>query len=156
MLSLEPAQNEQQFEELLQIIYHQQSAYLHPVLDLIELTWEQFGNYFRSNGTAYRIYRAENLLGLCWVAERLNILDLLGLIIKPEYQGQGVGTQALAWLEEHHPASIQAIELQVHASNPRAKALYERLGYQVIAFSESSCFYTMQKALKPGKAGLSE
>jgi ribosomal protein S18 acetylase RimI-like enzyme len=148
MLSLEPAQNEQQFEELLEMIYHQKTAYLDPVLDLIELTWDQFGNYFRSNGTAYRICRPGNLLGLCWVTERLDILELLGLIIKPEYQGQGIGAQALAWLEEHCPASIQAIELQVHASNPRAQALYERLGYQVIAYSESSCFYTMQKKLK--------
>jgi ribosomal protein S18 acetylase RimI-like enzyme len=148
MLSLEPAQNEQQFEELLQIIYNQQTAYLNPVLDLIELTWEQFGAYFRATGTAYRIWRAGNLLGLCWVAEHLNTLDLLGLIVKTEYQGQGIGTQALTWLEEHRPDSIRAIELQVHASNPRARSLYERLGYQVITYSESSCFYTMRKELQ--------
>jgi ribosomal protein S18 acetylase RimI-like enzyme len=153
MLSLEPARNEQQFEEMLELIYHQQTAYLNPVLDLIELTWEQFGTYFRSTGTAYRICRAGNLLGVCWVVERQNILDLLGLIVKPEYQGQGIGTLALAWLERHGPTAIRAIELQVHASNPRAKALYERLGYEVLSYSESTCFYTMQKKLPPEKAG---
>jgi ribosomal protein S18 acetylase RimI-like enzyme len=153
MLSLEPAQNEQQFEELLEMIYHQQTNYLNPILDLIELTWEQFGAYFRDTGTAYRICRTGNLLGLCWVVKRQDILDLLGLIVKPEYQGQGIGAQALAWLEKNYPAPIQAIELQVHASNPRAKALYERLGYQVLNYSEGNCFYTMRKLLQPEKPG---
>jgi ribosomal protein S18 acetylase RimI-like enzyme len=153
MLTLEPAQNEQQFEELLLMIYNQQTAYLNPVLDLIELTWEQFGAYFRDTGTAYRICRTGNLLGVCWVLKRQDILDLLGLIVKPEYQGQGIGTQALAWLEKNYPAPIQAIELQVHVSNTRAKALYERLGYRVLSYSESTCFYTMRKVLRIEKAG---
>ena len=143
MLSMEPAHTEQQFDELLEIIYHQTTTYLNPVLDLIELTWDQFGEYFRSTGTAFRICQEGKLVGLCWVEERQGVLMLLGLIVKPAYQRQGIGTLALDWLQNHCTREIAAIELQVHRSNPRAKALYERMGYREKIFDPDSGFYTL-------------
>ena len=145
MFALVPAKTDQHYAALLELIYHQKTAYLEPLLDLIELTWEQFGSYFRSTGTAYSICRDKEILGVCWVKERGEILELIGLIVKPEFQGQGLGTQVLSWLDEHCSEGIQAIELQVHASNPRAKALYERMGYIEIYYEPVSCFYTLRK-----------
>ncbi len=145
MINMEPAHTDQQFEELLEMVYHQKTTYLNPILDLIELTWEQFGSYFRSTGTIYRICQSGSLLGLCWVATSQNIMQLLGLIVKPEHQGQGIGTQALEWLESNRPEAIRGIELLVHISNPRAKTLYQRRGYQETAFNRESGFYTMRK-----------
>jgi GNAT superfamily N-acetyltransferase len=145
MLTLEPARTDQHYEALLELVYHQRSAYLDPLLDLVELTWEQFGRYFRATGTAYRICLDSDLVGLCWVEERQEVLFLLGLIVNSERQGLGLGTQSLAWLERHCPASVWAIELQVHASNPRARTLYERMGYRVIEFDSGSGFYRMRK-----------
>jgi ribosomal protein S18 acetylase RimI-like enzyme len=147
MLTLEPARTDQHYEALLELVYHQRSAYLDPLLDLIELTWEQFGNYFRSTGIAYRICLDGELAGMCWVEERQEILFLLGLVVKLERQGLGLGTQALAWLERNSPVTVRAIELQVHASNQRARALYERTGYLVIDFDSSSGFYRLQKPI---------
>lgn len=85
------------------------------------------------------------LVGMCWVDEQPEILFLLGLVVKSERQGLGLGTQALIWLERNCPEAVQAIELQVHGSNPRARALYERMGYQVILFDPGSQFYLMRK-----------
>ena len=148
MLTLEPARTDQHYEALLELVYHQRSAYLDPLLDLIELTWEQFGQYFRSTGTVYRIFLDDGLVGMCWVEERQEILYLLGLVVKTERQGTGVGTQALVWLEQNCAATVQAIALQVHTSNPRARALYERMGYRVIDFDPASGFYQMQKRVR--------
>lgn len=148
MLSFEPATTDQHYEALLQLIYNQKTAYLEPMLDLIELTQEQFGRYFRTTGTAYRISLDKKLAGLCWVEIRECSLILLGLIIKPEYQGQGIGSRALTWLEAHCPAECKACQLEVHCSNPRAKALYERMGYQETHYDAQSGFYTLEKRLE--------
>jgi ribosomal protein S18 acetylase RimI-like enzyme len=145
MLTLVPARTDQHYEALLELVYHQRSAYLDPLLDLIELTWEQFGNYFRSTGIAYQIILDGKLVGVCWVEERQEVLFLLGLVVKPEQQGLGLGTQALVWLEQNCQASIRAIELQVHDSNPRARKLYERMGYRVVELDRDSGFYLMEK-----------
>lgn len=147
MVVIIPAQSEQQYDALLELIYNQKSAYLEPVLDLIELTWEQFGHYFRRTGTAFCIYQAGKLIGLCWIKCENRLLKLQGLIIHPEAQGQGVGSQALRWLEETFANDIFAIELDVHEGNPRAKSLYQRMGYQVKAYSPSTGFYTLRKPL---------
>lgn len=146
-LSFETADTDAHFKALLEMIYQQKTAYLQPVLDLIELTWDQFGAYFRATGTAYRILMDVQLVGLCWVEHKGNVLTLLGLIIQPKYQGLGLGTQALAWLEQAYAGKIHAIELQVHLSNPRAHALYRRLGYRNVDYSEDSGFYSMRKEI---------
>jgi len=148
MLSFEPATTDQHYEALLQLIYNQKTAYLEPMLDLIDLTQEQFGRYFRSTGTAYRIYLDKKPAGLCWIQEHDCTMILLGLIIKPEYQGRGIGSQTLTWLESHCPAECQACELDVYCSNIRARALYERMGYQVIHHDTQAGFYTMRKMLE--------
>jgi ribosomal protein S18 acetylase RimI-like enzyme len=40
---------------------------------------------------------------------------------------------------------VEAIELGVHQSNERAKALYERLGFQVLRYRPEVGFFIMQK-----------
>lgn len=153
MLTLEPARTDRHYDALLELVYHQKTAYLDPLLDLIELTAEQFGQHFRATGVAHRVCLDGELVGICWIEERQPVLTLLGLVIQPERQGAGLGTQVLAWLENHPPPGITAIELQVHVSNPRAQALYERVGYQQAAYDPGSGFFTMRKALKPGSRG---
>lgn len=153
MLTLEPARTDQHYDALLELVYHQRTAYLDPLLDLIELTAEQFGQYFRATGKAYRVCLDGELVGICWTEERQPVLTLLGLVIQPERQGAGLGTQVLAWLENHPPPGITAIELQVHVSNPRARALYERVGYQQAAYDPGSGFYTMHKAIDQDSRG---
>jgi ribosomal protein S18 acetylase RimI-like enzyme len=153
MLTLEPARTDQHYDALLELVYHQRTAYLDPLLDLIALTGEQFGQYFRATGVAYRVCLDGELVGICWIKIHQPVLSLLGLVIQTERQGAGLGAQVLAWLEEHAPPGIASVELQVHVSNPRARALYERVGYRQAAYDPASGFFTMRKALEPGSRG---
>ena len=152
MLSLGLATTEQHYEELLNLICHQNDTCLEVKFDWIQLTCEEFGVYFRSIGTVYRICLNRLLVGMCWVGQTDRILYVYGIIINPEYQSRGFGQQALILLEDLYQDQIDAIKLSVHASNPRAKSFYERLNYQVIEYDEKTGFYLVQK--KCGKRKL--
>jgi ribosomal protein S18 acetylase RimI-like enzyme len=59
---------------------------------------------------------------------------LYALRVKPDYQGRGLGTRLIRTAEMallHGGMRIASIG--VGKDNPRAKALYERLGYKIIA-----------------------
>ena len=54
----------------------------------------------------------------------------LGMGLLPPYRGRGIGAQLmLAALERAAEQGLDRIELEVYASNTRAIALYERLGF---------------------------
>jgi RimJ/RimL family protein N-acetyltransferase len=56
---------------------------------------------------------------------------LYDIYLDEAYRGQGYGTQTLALLEANMvEKNIDRIGLQVFAHNPRAHALYRKLGYQ--------------------------
>ena len=54
-----------------------------------------------------------------------------GISVSTEYRGQGIGTALiealLAWAPEH---GVSRIEVRSWANNPRATALYERMGFE--------------------------
>jgi ribosomal-protein-alanine N-acetyltransferase len=51
--------------------------------------------------------------------------------VQPGYQRQGVGRHLLEWLEASaRTAGIFTIHLEVRATNDRAQAFYQRLGYR--------------------------
>ena len=139
---------ETQVEALLQLTYNQTTSYLQPRLDLVQMTWEQFGQYFRDVGQVYTICEDEHLLGYYWIEERDRILHLHGLILSEKFRNRGIGTRVLAMLEKTYAYRLQAIELAVHRSNPRAKVLYERCGYQVFREDCVSGFFIMRKPLQ--------
>jgi ribosomal protein S18 acetylase RimI-like enzyme len=57
----------------------------------------------------------------------------LGLIeILPGYQGQGLGTTIIRGLRQKAHRQGRALSLHVLKANPRAHALYERLGFSVV------------------------
>jgi ribosomal protein S18 acetylase RimI-like enzyme len=144
MLTMEAANNEH-YEELLDIVYSQGSAWLRPIIDLTDDTPNQFSQFFKTVGQVYRLCNNNFNVGMCWVEERGPILELKGIIIKEYYRGQGFGSQALQMLEQKYSGRVHWIELWVHRSNPRAKMLYERTGYKTI--KEYNGFFIMQKDL---------
>jgi GNAT superfamily N-acetyltransferase len=146
MISYKVAGNEH-FNELLDIVYHQEVQYLNPILDLIQLTSDQFGRLFRSTGTVYRILENGRLAGLCWVEVCGRVLLLHSLVMRPSFRGRGLGTRTLEWLEDQYQGAVDEIELRVHRSNPRARALYQRCGYQASPAPGPSGFYNMRKKL---------
>jgi ribosomal protein S18 acetylase RimI-like enzyme len=64
------------------------------------------------------------------------------LQIMPEFQGRGIGSSILTELIEtaHHRGMV--VTLAVLSVNPRAKQLYERLGFKVTGFEAP--FFRMQ------------
>ena len=56
------------------------------------------------------------------------------LQVLPEHQGQGVGTDVVERVIEEAATRGVPVTLSVVPANPRAKQLYERLGFEVTAF----------------------
>jgi ribosomal protein S18 acetylase RimI-like enzyme len=146
MLSYEPAQTNA-YDELLSLLRDQASGYLQATLNLMQMTWDQFAHRFRSVGQVYGIYQDGQLAGFYWIEEREDTLHLHGLILKSEFQGQGIGSQVLAMLAASYRSRVKAIELGVHRSNERAIALYERTGFETARTLDDLGFLVMQKPL---------
>lgn len=56
---------------------------------------------------------------------------IASIAVVPEAQGRGAGTALMNYAEEYF-AEARHIFLCVASFNPRARALYERLGYEVV------------------------
>lgn len=54
------------------------------------------------------------------------------LYIKPQYRGQGAGSEFFRWLEKNVPAA--RYRLEVEPENKRASALYKRMGYENLPY----------------------
>jgi ribosomal protein S18 acetylase RimI-like enzyme len=54
--------------------------------------------------------------------------------VLPEWQGQGIGTAVVRQIIEQAANRGASVTLSVVPANPRAKQLYERLGFEVTGF----------------------
>ena len=54
--------------------------------------------------------------------------------VLPEWQGQGIGTAVVRQIITQAASRGATVTLSVVPANPRAKQLYERLGFEVTAF----------------------
>lgn len=149
MLTFKPATSEQ-YDEFFQLMQKEAADYLQHTMELMQITPEQARYLFECVGQVYGIYQGDQWAGFYWIEERDEILHLHGLILREEFQGQGIGTQVLEMLERDYRSRVAAIELGVHQSNAKAKLLYERLGYQTIKYLPELGFYIMQKPLEGG------
>jgi ribosomal protein S18 acetylase RimI-like enzyme len=77
-------------------------------------------------------------------------LHLHGIVVARAFQGQGIGSRIIRRLAEEYRGRMDAIELGVHQSNERAKALYERLGFNTVRFLPEVGFFIMQLPLRAG------
>jgi GNAT superfamily N-acetyltransferase len=57
------------------------------------------------------------------------------LYVLPEHQGAGIGTRLIAWAKETSPTGL---DLWVFQRNTRARALYQRHGWRVMALTDGS------------------
>jgi len=70
---------------------------------------------------------------------RKGVLCLHNLGVKEQLRGKGYGRQLIAWFLEQAPGeSINAVGLDVAETNPRARALYLDLGFEVKHASEGT------------------
>lgn len=102
-----------------------------------ELEW--FARYIRGveSGdivTTVAINESRNVVGLCDVERLLpgsyaSHKGELGLTVRKEYRGKGVGTELLRLTLEKCMAKFRVIQLRVFSINP-AKNLYSRFGFE--------------------------
>lgn len=105
-------------------------SFLNPTLKGMIRTYGILGGLFRLAGLALLQHK---------VSKDEFYLD--GVAVSDTMRGQGVGTKLLEILEESAKTNgISKITLDVIDTNPRAKALYERHGYQEIAHTPLGVF----------------
>lgn len=57
--------------------------------------------------------------------------------IKPEFQGQGIATEAMRHLIEGELKNVQRIDLVTHPENEKAVAMYSKLGFIIESRKEN-------------------
>jgi len=66
--------------------------------------------------------------GIClWIEE---------VYVREAYRSKGLGQAFFAWLEERFADAVCRFRLEVEPSNRRAMALYERLGFEVLPYTQ--------------------
>lgn len=58
------------------------------------------------------------------------------LYVRPEFQGQGLGSRYFAWLQEAYGDRAARMRLEVEPENERARALYSRMGYEDLPYMQ--------------------
>jgi ribosomal protein S18 acetylase RimI-like enzyme len=148
MLIYSPAIPEQ-YDEFLQMMWDDGQEYWENTMRIMQMTWEEYAQIFRTRGEVQAIYMDDSLAGFYWIEERDDTLHLHGLILKTEFQGQGVGTTVLTMLANKYTGKMDKIELGVYQANLGAIRLYEKMGYQITRILGDLGFYIMQKPLMP-------
>jgi ribosomal protein S18 acetylase RimI-like enzyme len=72
--------------------------------------------------------------GALWLESKPDSIYIVELQVLPEYQGRGIGTAVVRHLIDEASRNGIPVTLSVVAANPRAKLLYERLGFEVTEF----------------------
>jgi RimJ/RimL family protein N-acetyltransferase len=96
----------------------------------LEWTREQLGEVSDSTTSVLTAYGVD--VGRLRVVRTPDLLELAGLQLLPAHQGKGIGTRVVRELMAEAVASGRAFGLSVEKDNPRARALYERLGLAVV------------------------
>jgi ribosomal protein S18 acetylase RimI-like enzyme len=139
----------EQYDEFLQMMWDDGQAYWENTMRIMQMTWEEYAQIFRTRGEVKAIYLDDNLTGFYWIEEREDNLHLHGLILKTIFQRQGIGTAVLTRLVEKYTGKLGKIELGVYQTNSGAIRLYEKMGFQITRSLDDLRFYIMQKPLTP-------
>ena len=82
------------------------------------------------NETIY-IYKENNInKGFIHIQNGLDIIDLLNIIVKPEYQNQGIGSVLLKYIIDNK--QDKKIMLEVRSKNTNAIKLYQKYDFKII------------------------
>lgn len=82
------------------------------------------------NETIY-LYKENNInKGFIHIQNGLDIIDLLNIIVKPEYQNQGIGSILLKYIIDNK--QDKKIMLEVRSKNINAIKLYQKYDFKII------------------------
>ncbi|WDE95774.1 GNAT family N-acetyltransferase [Lentisphaera profundi] len=117
---------------------------LKPYFDALEMPWvsENFRISF-NNGNAEIILFDEQSIGYLNTETQQDCLYLADIAIRPDFQGQGVGTQVIRELIADAKKLKMPLRLTVLKGN-RVKSLYESLGFLTISELKNSYLMEIQ------------
>ncbi len=141
------APTDDQYGQFLQMMWEDGQEFWENTMRIMQLTWEQYAQIFRTRGEVQAIYQGGQLAGFYWTELRDGTLHLHGIILKPEFQGKGIGTSVLNMLSECYSGKAACIELGVYQANAGAIRLYQRMGFNIMRSLDELHFYIMQKPL---------
>jgi ribosomal protein S18 acetylase RimI-like enzyme len=87
--------------------------------------------------------------GAVVTARTPGILQLVEIALLPRFRGQGVGTVVLRHLLESADAERLAVRASVYRTNPRAHALYRRLGF--VDVGADQLMFTIERTSGAGR-----
>jgi ribosomal protein S18 acetylase RimI-like enzyme len=146
MITYEPV-TESQYTELLNLMLDHMTDYLETTMDLLGMSVNEFEQFMKTLGQVFSINCGNEVAGYYWIEERGQELHLHGIVLKEEYQRQGIGTSTLKILEKQYIGQKDFIELGVHFSNKSALKLYQGLGFEIETTKEDLKFHIMRKKL---------
>jgi ribosomal protein S18 acetylase RimI-like enzyme len=103
----------------------------------------------RTRGTLRLVWRGAELAASFRVERTPAEIHLASLEIAPGFQGQGLGSEIVSGLLAEGRAAGLPVTLAVMKSNPRARALYARLGLQVTGATATHFLMRAECALSP-------
>ena len=121
--------------------------------DVIEKTWgwddawQQADFSKRLSECVVSIIEVDGeLAGSLWVDPKPESVHIVELQIVPELQGKGLGTATMMTVIQDGATRGVPVTLSVVPANPRAKRLYERLGFEITAVED--LFIHMRRAAR--------
>gem|GEM_PF-3230338 len=120
-----------------------------PIIKIaLGLRWDKnfekkYLNKLLSAGVVKTIYDDNKFMGYLWFDEREEKNDIFinSMQLKKEYQGKGIGTQILKWLESFAlKRNKQYLSLLVQVNNHRAINIYKRFGFYEITREQGSIY----------------
>jgi ribosomal protein S18 acetylase RimI-like enzyme len=106
--------------------------------DMIERTWGWDDGWQRAefqrrlDAYSVSIIEAESRpVGSLWLEHKPGALYVHDLQVAPAHQGRGIGTAVVGMVITLGAGRALPVDLSVLLANPRARALYERLGFRV-------------------------
>jgi ribosomal protein S18 acetylase RimI-like enzyme len=96
------------------------------------------------SGEVYGYFDKKNLIGVMGVWGRENALEIIFLLVYPEYQGKGIGKRLMNFAEDKTHGECKRIFLDVLSKNP-AVGFYKKIGYSII--SEKKGKYAMERRI---------
>ena len=117
------------------------------ITQVLGLSWEEFEAHYATRGEVCTLRRGGEVAGYCWIELRECELHLHAIMVLPAQRGRGIGSAALRRLEAEFRDHADVIELGVSHDNPRARSLYERVGFVVVTTLHDVGYDIMRKPL---------
>jgi len=97
-------------------------------------------------GFVWMAFDEKGIAGVCVVCYAIStsmgavVAKLDDVFVKPDRQGQGVGTELIHCLKEQFKReSVRRIDVAVHLNNPNARRFYQKLGFVALNEERLAC-----------------